>query len=380
LTAIQALIDQFGEGGQVLSCYADLTGADGFRHPWRAAMETKADAIRRAIGESAPARREFDRNLTAVRRALEETGSSGNRWAAAFSAADRNLVKVIGLDVPVAPDLVIHTSPYLVPLLMTCHRRREYLAVHTDTRHARVYAATPGEVRLLQELVADVPRKQRTSDERFRQVIASHAEDAMSHFQKDLVQTIVRSFSTNGYAGLILLGAHPVVEPLRKSLPANVASHVVGEAAEAMYERPAEIETAIRDSVRGVLASDDARGLGDLWDRLAERRAVATGPSEVLEAVQGGRLGLRGHGCLVLGPDPREVVGRCTRCRFLALDAPPTCPRCQGPCAEASLWEELLLMALRHDIAARFLADSTSLAPFGGVVALLPKEKPAASA
>jgi hypothetical protein len=182
------------------------------------------------------------------------------------------------------------------------------------------------------------------------------------------------------FAGLVLLGAHPVLEPLRKSLPPAVANQVIGETPEGMYVRPAEVEAAIRDAVRGALANDDSGAVGDLWDRLAERRAVAIGTREVLDALQGGRLGLRGHGMLVLGPDPREAVGRCTRCRLLAADAPPTCPRCQGPCAEASLWEEILLMALRHQIVARFVADPERLAPYGGVVALLPKDKVASSA
>jgi hypothetical protein len=341
-------------------------------------METKADAIRRAIGESDPGRRLFDRNLTAIRRALEQTGTNGNRWAAAFSASDRDLLTVIPLDVPVAPDLVIHTSPYLVPLLIATHRRREYLAVHTDTHRARIYAATPGTVRLVQEMEADVPKKQHSSGERWGQAqatIASHRDDAIRHFQKDLAQAIVRAFAANSFAGLILLGAHPILEHLRKALPATIANQVADETAEAMYERPAEVEAAICDTVRRVLAHDDSRSVGDLWDRLAEKRAVSIGPREVLETLQGGRLGPRGHGSLVLGPDPREVVGRCTRCRSLAIDAPATCPRCQAPCVEASLWEEVLLMALRHEIVARFISDPDRLAPYGGLVAMLPKEK-----
>jgi len=80
----------------------------------------------------------------------------------------------------------------------------------------------------------------------------------------------------------------------------------------------------------------------------------------------------------VFGPDPREVVARCTACRSLWIEVPETCLRCQAPCVEASLWEEMLLLALRHGLVAHFVRKDPELARRGGVAAVLARPELAA--
>jgi hypothetical protein len=96
----------------------------------------------------------------------------------------------------------------------------------------------------------------------------------------------------------------------------------------------------------------------------------------VIEAIKKGRVGPRGHGYLVFGPDRREVVARCTTCRSLWIEVGGTCPRCQSPCVEGNLWEELLLLALRHEVTAHFVREDPELARCGGVAAVLPRPEP----
>jgi hypothetical protein len=177
---------------------------------------------------------------------------------------------------------------------------------------------------------------------------------------------------------LLLLGSHPILEHVRKALPDRLAARVERETPAEWSDRPGEVEAAVRELAARVFARDGERAITAFGDRLADGRAVATGPAGVLAAVQSGRVGPHGHGCLILGPDPRETVGRCTRCHALAADVPPTCPRCQARCREANLWEEVLLMALRHGIAVHYTDDPDRLAPYGGLAAILPKaEAPA---
>jgi hypothetical protein len=95
----------------------------------------------------------------------------------------------------------------------------------------------------------------------------------------------------------------------------------------------------------------------------------------VLDAVQGGRIQPEGHGYLVFGPDPHISVDRCVVCRWLSLDGEETCTRCHAPCVSVNLWEELLLLTYRHRFLSRFLKDREKLAPFGGLVAVLPRPK-----
>jgi hypothetical protein len=167
-----------------------------------------------------------------------------------------------------------------------------------------------------------------------------------------------------------------MLEHVRKALPARLRTRVERETPVSWADKPTEVEAAIQDATLRVFAQDEARDLDGFWDRLATGRAVAIGPAPALDALQSGQLGPAGYAYLVLGPDSRETVGRCTGCHALAADTPPACPRCQAPCRLASLWEEVLLMALRHGIAVRFVDDPERLAPYGGMVAALPKDRP----
>jgi len=45
------LLDQFDGPGRVLTCYADLTPADGFRPAWHAPFDAEADAARKELPE-----------------------------------------------------------------------------------------------------------------------------------------------------------------------------------------------------------------------------------------------------------------------------------------------------------------------------------------
>jgi hypothetical protein len=375
LADLKPLLEQFSGEGTVLSCSADLGVGGAFRPNWEGPLKAKADVLWKAVGEDARARRELEENIAAVRRGLEAAASDGTRWAAAFGAARRGFSRVVPLDAPVETDLVLDRSPYLVPLLAAIHRRREYLAAHTDTHRGRIYAATPAGVRLLAELDAEVPQHQHSTGERYgyeQATIARHREDRILHYRKELTRGLEKAWDAGRYAGLILLGEHEVLEHLRSGLPARLAERVVREVPESWYEAPSQVEGKIRSVAADVFAGQEAEVAPGFWDLLRQGEVV-TGPRAVLAALQSGQFGAQGHGYLVLGPDPREAVGRCVACRTLGPEPLGRCPKCQAPCAPGNLWEEMLLTALRHGITARFVADRLQLAPYGGVVAVPPK-------
>jgi peptide subunit release factor 1 (eRF1) len=376
LKDLTPLLAQFRGEGAVLSCYTDLAGADGFRRRWQSRLESMADMVRKSIGEDATARAGFDRNLTEVRNAVKSAEPAEGRWLAVFSAQQRGFLQTFPLDMPVASELVTDQSPYLVPLLTAIHRRREYLAVHTDIHRAQLYSATPGKIQLIEELNAEVPAKQHSSGETWGQnqsILARHRDDAILHFRKELVHTIERAWADRRFAGLILLGAHPALEHLRKALPTRISARVEKETPISSYEQPAELAAALQEIVCQTLREDEAKTMEGIWDRLAVNRAVATGATAVVAALQSGKIQGHGRGYLLLGPDLRETVGRCIQCHTLAVGTPATCPRCQSSCAVANFWEEVLLMALRHEIQAQFIDDKSKLAPYGGIVAALAK-------
>ena len=220
-----------------------------------------------------------------------------------------------------------------------------------------------------------MPPHQHSAGERWgigQATIARHREDCILRYRKELVEALERAWRAADYTGLILLGEHEVLKHVRAALPARLQARVLREVPESWYEKASQIEEKIRLIAADEFTREEVEVVPGFWD-LLEGGKVVSGPRAVLTAIQSGQFGTSGYGYIVLGPDPREAVGRCIACRTLSPDPLAPCPRCQAPCAPGNLWEELLLTALQHGIIARFVADPQKLKAHGQAVAVLPK-------
>lgn len=246
--------------------------------------------------------------------------------------------------------------------------------VQADTHRARLFSATPATVVNLLDVDEPVPQKQHSSGERFgyeQNIIGRHRDDRIRHARKELVDQIESHWAARSYAGLILLGEHVTTEHLREALPARLREAVVCEERTEWDDHGSEI----RKSIRRIAAGLQPRGVlsESVRDRIFQGKSVAKGSGAVLEALDQGRIGAHGHGCLVLGPDTGESIGCCTACRTLGDEPLGSCPKCQAPCTPASLQQELLLAARRRHIEVHFTDDPEELRPYGGIVGLLSK-------
>jgi hypothetical protein len=369
---IEPLLHQFKGDGLMVSCYADLSGPDRAR--WIKLFKTEAGKVKELFRDDHRAWQECEEDLEEVRSAVQAAEREGVRSIAVFSARRRGFFHNYPLDVPVESHLVVHQAPYLVPLLEALCRQRSYLVVQTDTHHGRLFAAREGEIQLLHEVEEAVPRKQHSSGQRWgkeQATIARHRDDRILHYHKGLAELIGKCFSEHPFRGLVLLGEHEILEHLRKRLPARLAGHVVHEGPQEWTTEPETIASHVETIVMELASEEETRVLERVDALIREGRAVAVSPPEVVDAIQSGRVGPRSHGYLVIGHDPRETVARCTACRTLFTEMPSICPRCQAPCESASLWEEVLLMALRHDIVVHCVKADGPLRPFGSMAAAL---------
>ena len=130
---IQVLLDQPGGRGMVVSCYADTSVAEGFQAHWLQPFKTEASRIRQLLAEDHQARLEFERDLEAIRRALESPEARQARGMAVFSAAARDFFLALPSEVPFENRLVVGDEPYVVPLVEAYLREQGYLVILADT-------------------------------------------------------------------------------------------------------------------------------------------------------------------------------------------------------------------------------------------------------
>jgi len=362
----------------MVSCYADLSAARTKTEPWPGPFHAQVIAARARLADAPESLELLETDLRNVSVKLAEAPPQA-RGVAIFSAAERGLTLSVALGTAVSDAMVIEPMPYLTPLLQALCRRRDYLVVLTDSHRGRLYEAVAGGLRMMEEVQEELPRRRRSTGAGWgsQSAINRQREEHIFHYRKRLLGLIEKAWAAHAYRGLVFMGNHEATEHLRKELPPRLAEHVVHECTHPWTERLSA--EALRAVLAGVEQDEVLRVLEELGERLLQGYAVAAGPHGVLEALQKGRIGPRGHGHLVLGPDTHASVARCTTCRMLSADMPDDCPRCGDPCVVASLWEEVILLALRHDITVYCVGPNEFLERYGGLAAVLPRDVARAS-
>ncbi len=370
----QMLMDHPRGAGMVVSCYADTSIVEGFESHWRPYLKAEVTRIRGLLADDTRALEEFERQLAAIRRALESEEARHARGMAVFGAEGWDDVLALPSEEPYKALLIVDEEPFLVPLLEADYRRRAYLTVLTDSHRGRLYAAVAGEAQVIDELDMEVPGKNRSAGERWgkqQATIERHRRDKILHYQKELVRHIETAWAERPYQGIILLGEHEILENFRSLLPKRLNERVVHEAPHAWAGVQPEIRDQVREVVDTAIASRLERVLDEIGRRLKEGFAVATGPQEVIDALTNGQVFE-----LAVGPDPGEIGSRCTGCRSLFAAGVESCPYCRATCSKASLWQELLAQAMRHHVAVHFVPAGSKVAVPGGVAALLARDEP----
>jgi peptide subunit release factor 1 (eRF1) len=370
----QMLLDQPKSQAMMVSCYADTSVSEGFAAHWLQPFKTEASRIGQQLGDDPQARREFERNVDVIRRALESPVVRQARGMAVFSSMTRGFFLALPASEPYENRLVVAEQPYVVPLLEADFRQRGYLVVLADMHRARLSAAGPGGSRVLDVIDAAVPKKQHSAGERWgkqQATIERHRRDHVLPFQKALVRCVEEAWDDYPYQGIVLLGQHQILEQFRNLLPARLSSRVVHEAPQAWTEEEAEIDEKVRAVLETAQQAEGNRVLEELDRRLHEATAVATGPQEVIDALMEGQVAE-----LILGPDSGTSASHCTRCHTLFAASHAVCPYCHGHCRTENLWQAILEFAVRHSIWVHRVRPSVRLACHGGVAALLARNEP----
>lgn len=375
--AIQVLLDHRKGQGMVVSCYVDTSMTGGFRWRWPQRLRNEAGAIEQRLKDDHQARARFARDIEIIRHALEEPTVRRTRGMALFSRSEPSLFRAFSLGVPVADSLVLDEEPYLVPLLEAMHRQRRYLLVLTDSHRGHVYEAAWGHTLLLQQCEEAVPRRQRSSGERWgkqQATIARHREDHLLHYRKRLATAIEQAWPTAPFRGLIILGEHETVEALRGTLSSAIARRIVHTGRYSWARQTPRLDAKVQEVLDAALSADDARLVAEFERRMDEHHLVAAGPREVINALWNGQVAYPGY--LLLERDRGLMAVRCVRCESVFTSVYSTCPVCGGSCEKVNLWQEILLFAARHNITAHIVESHPALTQHGGAAAVLSRPEP----
>jgi hypothetical protein len=379
LKAVQLLMDRSNGRGMIVSCYADTSVSGRIRPAWREFLDAEVQQAKTAMAGGADAVRALAKGVDIVRSVLSSPAARRARGVAVFASA-ASVIQTFALDVPVVNRLVVDEEMYILPLLEFLHRHRRYLAVHTDTHHGRLYTVGRGPVGLITEISEDVPKRQRSAGSTWgkeQATIARHREDHILHYRKGLVREMERAWAEEPYAGIMLFGPHEFLERVRKELPDYLANRVVFEGPRAWVGRRPALSAKAHEVAAEAMREHDRRLAEVVRSRIAEHRGVANGPQEVIDAIRNSQVNFPGF--VAMEPDRGDTGWVCQGCGSLFAHSQVRCPYCQAACQKTNLWQQIALLAVRHNITVHFVGPETGLGPIGGVAAVLTREEPWAS-
>ena len=114
---IQILLDQPRGQGMLVSCYANTSVSEGFASHWLQPFKTEAGRIRQLLADDHQRRLEFERNVDAIRQALESPEARQAHGMAVFSATHRRFFLALPAIEPYENRLVVDEDPYVVQLI-----------------------------------------------------------------------------------------------------------------------------------------------------------------------------------------------------------------------------------------------------------------------
>lgn len=360
----------------VVSAYADYRVKDGFHRYVDVILRDQGRAAGLSLGEPR-LRKAFDANLGAIRKAVDTADTSAHGLAV-FSGAERGLFHVVTLDFPVANYLAIDEEPYVLPLLERWYGEPSFLVAVVDSHQAVLFEAHAGTI----EAVHTIEREIDTDIQRAKPHFTYQKRFAGAHherlrateddgFLKGVAASIAADWKAGAFGGLILLGQPRNVATIRRLLPRDVDAAVMETGAQAMTDRPEDVADDVQRAIASWRSSQKAVIVRELEHRWKERHLVANGPTEVLDALQQGRVAQ-----VVIGAQ-RDLSGaRCGDCGYRFGAPVGQCVYCEAPTQAVNAVQEILRMALRHRVPVHLLDRNGDdpLAAAGGVAAFLRAE------
>ncbi len=373
---LEVLLDTPQRRDYVVSAFADLRVKDGFRSFVETHQKNQFRDAHLALSE-ADARRVLDENLEPIQRAVA-TADSAAKGLAVFSGAGRGLFHAVNLDFPVDNHLVIDEEPFVLPLLERWYGDPSYLVAVLNANHLHLFEAHSGVPEEVREVERDIPEMQRDKPrfnykKRFSKAFDERLQKLdQDPFLKDVADTVAEHHAAGDFAGLILLGPTEMTAALRRLLPEKLKDEVVEEHHQTMTSRPDDVADDVARVMDQWRADRERSLLHELGQRWKEKRLVANGPTEVLDALQQGRATQ-----IVFGSRRDFAGSHCRECGYRLGTPTGKCPYCGGETRTVNAAQEILRMAMRHRVPVYLFARGLKDDPFasaGGLSALLRAE------
>lgn len=362
----------------VVSLYLNAQPGPTGREQFHTFVRKEFSARSRTYPVNSPERESLDRDLEKIGNYLETDIDPSANGVAIFACAAGELFEAVQLTAPIDQhSLYIGDQPHLYPLARIESQFPRYAAVLADTNTARIFVYATGE--LISEQEVKGMKTRRTSQGGWSQArYQRHIENFHLHHAKEVVEAIERIVQQEAIDTILIAGDEVILPLLREQMPKHLSEKIVDHMKLDTYAPADEVlktslaamkrvrEQSEREKVEAAIGSYRAGGLGvvgpeDTLDALIKGQVDELLIDSTVRELQGVAEGSAVQAAAAIGGSGDERLVETVAAGEAAEAAPDT----------VRFADELITKATQTSSRITFVEDSSLLADYGGVAALL---------
>lgn len=275
-------------------------------------------------------------------------------------------IEVHSLNVEIQDLIRVDSSPYIRPLAEIIDEYENFAVVVADNERAKIFLVAAGKVYSEEKVKGDVKNHVKVggwSQQRYERRRTKEFEG----YAREIIENLLKLDESEEFERLILVGGKEALGEITKSLPAHLASKLVGE-------KPLDLkkgEKYVNEEIMELFHKEERRSERALWKEIRDMylrgEPAVMGVQDVLYASQTGRVerAIVNRGDVFKG-------ARCRDCENLFADAPGRCPRCGSESTfEIDLVNEIVELLSKTGADIDFCDEIEELSEAGGIAAIL---------
>lgn len=308
------------------------------------------------------------KDLDAIQEYCAKDATSNSAGLAVYACSGVGFWEILSL--PEAPRnrVVFDNNPFVRPLSLILDEFRRLIAFLVDRHEAKWYEVFMGEIRLLDEMKTEVPKKVKGGGEREEaRRMERHIDSAVHEHYKKTAQKTFDLFKKNGFHGFVLGCPDNLIGEIEPVLHPYVRERLKGW----LRAKPADAPDAVLKEVqaleRALKAAEEEAIVKKLAGELEKGGRACSGLKDSLRALNQGEVQT-----LVVTRFFASPGKYCPRCKLLYTEEELKCPSCERKTdAVVDIVDEAIEAAMGRDAAVKHITPPSKLDHYGSIGAQL---------
>jgi len=289
---------------------------------------------------------------------------------ALFACWADDYLEAIELEVPVERQVVVDSSPFVMPLAEIADEFETWCVALVDHDSARIFEISGLEIDEVDRAAGNIKNHVKVggwSQQRYER----RREKEIANYCGEIVDRLDELVGDGPCDKLFLAGNDHLVAELNRELPARLEKHLAGTESMAGDLADHEVFEAMKPLIDKAERQSEVSLMEEIKNQRFRDGRAATGPEDTLEALRHGRVYQ-----LLVDREAEQPAIRCRDCEWLTIPnqddvLPDNCPVCKGDIFEVDLTNEMVELAHKTDAEVETADPMPQLDEWDGIAALL---------